>query len=742
MGFKHIGKATERQEAPDKVTGRSIYAGDIYFPALLHGVVLRSPYAHARILKIDTAAAMAYPGVKAVLTAADLPRRRLGQCIKDQPLLAEGKVRFIGERVAAVAAEDDTIARRAAELIRVEYEPMSPVFEINEAMDIGAPLVHEDIHEYLQPKAEQKGNIYDYDRIANGDIEKGWADSDFIHEDTFLTQSVHQGYLENHAAVAMVELDGRATIWSCNKIPFLLRRQLADYIGIPENCLRIKNLPIGGEFGGKGAIMDEPLCYYLSLLTGRPVRMVMRRAEELFASNPRHQAHITIKSGVKRNGELVARQVRVIFNSGAYGGVKHASVPGGYRRIAGPYRIPHLLIEACAVYTNNNPCGQYRAPGQPQSIFAVESHMDILARELGIDPLDFRLLNVLTEGEAAPTGEKWHDLRGREVLETAARLGNWRDSRPKGMGLGIALTYRHTGEGKSGASVKVNADGSIEVLTGATDTGTGSWTILRQIVAEELGLDLSMIRIVPDDTAVAPFDSGSGASRMTHVAGRAVCNAAREVAALMRESAAGTLGCSRDNLMVGGGSFWPASRPEHRLLWREAAQAASKRGPVIGLGSYKGRCKDTVAFTAHLARVSVDQETGAVEIAKYIAVHDIGQVINPPAAEGQVEGGAMQGIGFALWEDLPKQEGRLCSTSLADYHQPTALDFSEMEVVFLEGAPGPAPYGAKAIGEIPIVPAAAAIANALEDATGVRMRDLPLIPEKVWSAINNKEHRR
>lgn len=740
--LSYIGKATARQEAPDKVRGEAVYAGDMYRPGMLYGAVLRSPYPHARIVKIDTAAALACPGVKAVITAADLSRRRLGERMKDLPLLAVDRVRFVGERVAVVAAENEAVARLAAGLIRVEYEQLPAVFEIEDAMDPAAPLVHENIGDYCKPGPGVKGNIYGYERKSAGNLEEGWAQSDFIYEDTFSTHSVHQGYMENHAALAITEPDGKATIWTSNKTPFRMREHLAAYIGLPEDQLRVVAPPIGGEFGGKGAVMDEPLCYYLSLFTGRPVRMTMSRSEELSAANPRHPSLVTIKSGLKKSGALVARQVRIIFNCGAYGAVKPGLVLAGYIDTAGPYRIPHLLIEGYSVYTNSDPCGHCRAPGQPQAVFALESHMDMLARRLGMDPLAFRLLNVLEAGEAAPIGEMWHDMRGREVLETVARLGCWQDPRPEGTGRGLALVYRKTGGGESGAEVKINSVDSVEVLTGAVESGTGSWTILGQIAAEELGVDPQMVRVVPCDTELAPFDSGSGASRATYVAGWAVRRAAQAAASILKNCAAAILGCSIDEIVVSGGNFRQASRPDRCLSIREVIENACRSGPVIGQGSFEGRSRDTVAFAAHLVEVRVDRETGAIEVKRFVAVHDSGLVINPPAAEGQVEGAVAQGIGFALWEDLAKKAGQLCSSSIADYHQPTALDLPEVEVTFLEDAPGPTPYGGKGIGEVPIAPVAAAIANALEDATGVRMTDLPLMPESVWRAIRKKEEGR
>lgn len=494
---------------------------------------------------------------------------------------------------------------------------------------------------------------------------------------------------------------------------------------------------MGGDFGGKGAIMDEILCYFLSQATGRPVRMDMRRSEELIASYPRHPALITIKSGVKKNGELVARQCRVIFNSGAYGGVKAGAIVG-YSKSAGPYRIPHVSIEGYSVYTNNNPCGLCRSPGDVQTVFAVESHTDLLAKRLGMDPLAFRLMNVLQAGEAAPSGELWNNLRAREVLVEVVNHRDWPGTKLPGTGKGLALAYRDTTGGESGAVVMVNGDGSVEILTGATETGTGNWTILRQVAAEELGCRPDRLRIVPGDTAGAPFDRGSGGSHGTHIAGTAVQLAAREAAQVLKTVAAAMLGCPEEKVLAAEELFYQASHPEQRFTFTEVAAQACEKGTVLGRGNYFGKRGDSTAFAAHLAEVKVDRASGRVEVTRLVAVHDIGCVPNPPAAEGQVEGAIVQGLGFALWEDLAKKEGKLSSPYLSDYHQPTSLDMPEMEVLFLEGAPGPGPYGAKGIGEISLNPVAAAIANAIRDAVGIRITDLPLGSEKCWREMGTK----
>ena len=733
-----IGKATDRHDAADKVTGRVVYAGDIYLPGMLHGAALRSCHPHARILRLDLSAALALPGVKAVLTAADLPRKLVGERAQDLPVLAMDRVRYVGEKVAVVAAVDEATARQAARLIKVEYQILPAVFDALAAMEPGAPVVHEDLREYLELTDQVTGNVYAYNHLGRGSLDEGWAQSDYIFEDTFRTQSVHQGYLERHTAVADVEPDGRATIWTSNKAPFRLREFMADYLELPQNHLRVIAPPIGGDFGGKGALMDEVLCYFLSKSTGKPVRMAMRRSEELAAAHPRHPSVITIKSGLKKNGALVARQVKVILNSGAYGGVKVSLMVGGYAKSAGPYRIPHVSIEGYSVYTNNDPCGHCRAPGDPQSVFAVESHTDLLARRLGMDPLSFRLLNVLKEGDEAPAGERWKNMQGRQVLEAVVSRTDWNGTKQANCGRGLALAYRDTGAGESGAIVMVNGDGSVEILTGAVETGTGNWTILRQVAAEELGVHSDRVRVVPGDTAGAPFDRGSGASRATHVAGIAVQLAARGASQRLKAVAAAMFGCPVENVLMTFERFTQASHPEQHRSFLEVAAQACEKGKVLGTGSYYGDCRDNTAFAAHLAEVIVDRASGKVAVIRLVAVHDIGRVLNPPAAEGQVEGAIVQGLGFALWEELAKKDGKLQSPYLSDYHQPTSLDMPEMEVVFLEGAPGPGPYGGKGIGEIALNPVAAAIANAVRDAVGGEITDLPLGPEKCWREMRTK----
>ena len=559
-----IGQPIGHVEGPAKVTGRAQYAADVPLPGLLWGKCLRSPFPHARILSIDVMQAHQLPGVHAVLTGADLPETRLGRFLLDIPILARDRVRFVGEKVVAVAADSPDIAEEALTLIDVQYEELPAVFDPREAMQEDAPRIHAQPESYGHPPIPEvflHGGIAEFfPSIPNvvsqvfyrhGDLDVGFAQASRVFEHTIVVPAVHQGYIEPHACLVSIEPSGKINVWLSNKMPFLARSQFAAALGVPEDRVRVNPVSIGGDFGGKGSLMDSILCYYLAQQSGHPVKMVMSYTEELMAGNPRHAAVITMRSGVTRDGRLTARRARLVFNCGAYGAFIPLHTVHGGVHAGGPYRVPHIEIECLRVYTNTVPAGHMRAPGAPQTVFAVESHMDMIAYELGLDPLEFRLCNVLTEGDPAPLGEHWQHVRCKETLEAAAQTAGWNTAKPPYVGRGIGLYDREPGAfGPSNATLTIDANATLTLLTGAADTGTGSYTVLQQIVAEELHVPLTAVTVVQGDTDTAAFEIGPGGSRFTHTAGLATLAAARALKEALVTLAAQHLGCAPEQIQV------------------------------------------------------------------------------------------------------------------------------------------------------------------------------------------------
>src|SRR6266540_2802693 len=520
MALRIVGQSIGRLDGADKVSGAARYSADVTLPGLVWGKALRSPLAHARIVRIDTSKARAVPGVLAVLTAADLPDILVGRRMFDMPMLARDRVRFIGEKVAVVAALDPDIAEEAVALIDVEYEDLPAIVDLVAAVEAGAPTVHENPGAYEGAPAERPHpNVQSVLRFKLGDVEAGFRDADRIFEHTFRTQLAHHGYIEPHAGVVAIDEAGRVQVWASNKMPFRLKELLSHALQLPPAQIRVNLTPIGGDFGGKGSLMDLPLAYHLARVTGRPVKMLMRYAEELMAGNPRHPSVITLRTGVSRDGRIVARRVTALYNSGAYAAFKPApSVNlGGASMGAGVYRIPHLLIESSCVYTNNIPCGHARSPGEPQMVFAEESHMDMIAREISLDPAEFRRRNVLQDGDVLPNGHHLEHVRAKETLEAALEASDW--SRPKPgpwIGRGLAMCHRHIGVGFTNAQVRLETKGTVTLTIGLPDTGTGAHLTLRQVVAEVLGLSIDEVDIELATTDAFATDSGVGGSRVTH----------------------------------------------------------------------------------------------------------------------------------------------------------------------------------------------------------------------------------
>ncbi len=737
-----VGTSLRRAEGEDKVTGRQRYAADVLLPGTLWGKALRSPLPYARIVRIDTAAARALPGVHAVLTADDLPDRLIGRNMYDITVLARGQVRYVGEKVAVVAADGPDTAEEALALIDVEYEELPAVFDPFAAMQPDAPLLHPDFRSYrnAMPEAFEMHNVQSYATWGQGDLERGFAEADLVFEDEFRVPMQHQGHIEPHGCLVQVDADGQVRIWHTGKQPFQTRDWLAEAVGLPPERITVYPVAIGGDFGGKGFLTDEPTAYYLARATGRPVKMLMSYAEELTAGVPRHAAVIRIKTGVNRDGRLVARHVQLYFNGGAYGGYKPNLNLGGARYSCGSYRVPHTRIDSYCVYTNQIPCGHMRSPGEAQAIFAVESHTDMLARRLGMDPLAFRLLNVVEAGDVSSIGEHWTNPRAREVIERAAAALGWDRPKPPNVGRGLATCNHDIGQGKAGSIVAVDETGGVTIITGVPDVGTGAHTMLRQVVAEELSIAPDDVVVQVGDTDTAIWDSGSGGQRVTHVHGTATQGAARKLREALCELAPDLMRWPASGVRLERGEF-VADGAGRSVPFRElAARAARASGgrvsaqEAIALKYESGER----TFTAQAVELAVDPETGQVELRRAVSVQDAGRLLNPQLAEGQVQGATVMGMGYAVMEGLAIEDGRVTSANFGEYKLPSMPDVPPLEVLFVDSQEGPCPFGSKAVAEAAISPISAAIANAVDDAVGVRVADLPVSAEKVYRLLQEQ----
>ncbi len=752
--YSVVGQPVVRGEGAEKVSGQTIYTSDVALPGMLWGKALRSPLPYARIVSIDITRAAQLPGVHAVITGQDLPDRRVGRLLRDCPVLAKDQALFVGEKVAAVAAEDPDIAEEALLLIEVEYEELPAVFDPLEAMEDSAPTLHKNLAAYpgLPQPRSSINNVFAHNVWDKGEIERGFAESDLVFEHTFTTQLMHQAYLEPHACVVDIDASGRVQVWANNKGPFMLREQLAAVWDLPQEQILINPCSIGGDFGGKGSFMDVPLCYYLARAAGRPVKMVMDYLQELQAGNPRHPGSITLKTGMKADGRIWARQARTVFNSGAYGAFKPRVHLRGADHSGGPYRIPHVHIDSYMVYTNNVPCGHMRAPAKPQVTFAVEAHMDLIARAMGLDPYEFRMLNILREGDTNPVGEAWLNIRAGDTLRQAAEAAEWR--KPKAtsstgayLGRGLAISDQPPGSGQSSAEVTLDADGKATLLMSLWDTGTGAHTVLRQVVAETLTIPIEDVGVIIQDTDAVPFESGPGGSRVTYTSGQSTLGAAEDLREQLTVLAAEYLGSAADSVTLQAGQFSAgdgsasggAGSPSMSLR-DVAAQAVAALGkPLAGHKTYTAPPSEYTSYCAQAAEVEVDPETGQVTVKRLVTAHDIGTVLNPLTHQGQIEGGVIQGLGYALMEELETAEGRIATLSLGDYKIPTIKDIPELVTVLLEPAGGPAPFQSKGIGESSNTPVAGAIANAVYDAIGVPLTQLPITAERVLLALKGKE---
>jgi CO/xanthine dehydrogenase Mo-binding subunit len=741
--YSAVGRPEPRTEAKSKVSGEAIYTADRALQNLAWGKVVRSPVSHGRIARIDVSAARQLPGVLAVLTAHDVSSKRFGRHLRDMPILASDRVRFIGEKVVAIAAETPGIAEEAAGLVDVEYDELPAVFDSMRAMQEGSPILHEDLAVY--PNAPRPlptlPNVHSQVKWQRGDCQRGFAESDAVFEQTFTTQRIHQGYLEPHACIVRDDPEGRISLWASNKVPFQTRQYLAEILAVDPAKILFQLSPVGGDFGGKGSLMDIPLAYYLSRATGRPIKMVMSYGEELNAGNPRHRAAIHIKSGVKRDGTLWAREVKMVFNSGAYAAFKPnatINLPGA-RHAAGAYRIPHVSVEALSVYTNTVPSGHMRGPGDPQVYFAIESHTDYIARRLKMDPLEFRRRNVLRAGDVLPAGDRVDTDTGKEILKRVTTDGHERRRRGKLLkGKGIGLCLRDIGPGEANLEVGLNPQGKITILTTVTDTGAGAHTMLRQVVAEAIGTSMKDVEVISGDTDSFDTDIALGGSRVTYLAGQAATLAARKLRGRIIETAAARWQCSTAATRIVGSAV--VGLRGNRLSFIDlAGEAAADGRPWRELGHFANReRKGTLSYFAQLADVEIDAETGQLRLLKVTCLNDVGTIINPLHHQGQVEGGMVQGLGFALLEDLADLDGRIAASNLGEYKIPNVRDVPRLHTVNVHDSTGPGPFQSKPIGENTGTPTAAAIANAVYDALGIQIKDLPITSEKIYFALKRR----
>ncbi len=739
-----IGARVGRVEGAEKVSGQAVYAADVHFPDALWGKILRSPYPHARIVSIDTSKAWNVEGVRAVVTGKDEPDHYVGKSIRDIPVLCWDKVRYIGDKIAAVAAETREAAEEAVGLIEVEYEELPAVFDPLKAMEPGAPILHDDASVY--DGAPQAIMVKDIPNVCNrliwkkGDIDQGFRESDRVIEHTFRIPLRHQGYIEPQAFLVAVEDDGQVLAWSSSKSPFGTRSQLAKAIGLPPAKVRVHAVTVGGDFGGKGGPGDLPIAYFLAKQAKRPVRIVATNSEELTFTNPDHYSVITVRTGVKRDGRLVARYVRAVHGSGAYAGMKPGQASIGGAGTAGPYRIGHCYMEALQVYTNTVPCGFWRAPGALQGMFAVESHMDLIARELGMDPAEFRMKNLIGEGEENALGRKMTGVKARETLKAALDAAGWKKPKPgPSCGRGVAMYERGTGAGKGWIVVTAELDGSFTIFTVSGDQGTGLRTIMCQAVASEMEVPVDQVRCRNGNTSEVPYsvDIGFGGSRSTNIGGHAVIKACGELRTKLAAQAAPMLGCTDNQVDYKAGKFSNRNERRGTVSLREVVTAAG--GPVtVSIELEVPRKGSSTSFVAQVADVEVDSETGQVKLRRFVTAHDVGTIINPIAHQGQIDGGAMMAIGATLMEELSDDNGKVTTTNLGEYKMPSIGDIPRFKTVLIHSPGGPGPYEAKAIGEMANVSPPAAIANAVDDAIGVRLFDLPITAEKIFKARGEK----
>jgi len=751
-----VGISVPRVDGIEKVTGTAKFTGDLAFPGMLQAKVLRSPLPHATIEAIDISKAQSLPGVVAILTRDDLTDidPHYGNCLRDRAVVAIDKVRFIGEPVAVVAAEDGLTAEEALSLIDVRYRELPCVPNIAAALAEGAPLLHErqssagEFHDVAGVGENFGGNICHREHFVKGDPARAFAAAEQIVEETFTFPMIYQYAMEPHSAIARVTAEG-ITLWSSSAHPFLVRSEIAHMFGLPHAKVEV-NVPfVGGAYGSKSYFKIEPLAVAIARKTaGRAVRIV-QSVDEAMLTTRRHSARIRIKTGVKRDGTLIAREAEVLMDTGAYADNGPRVAKRAVSRMIGPYKLGHCKVDVLAVYTNTVPAGSMRSIGGPQTIWALESHMDSIAARLRIDPLEYRRRQLLDRGEALKPGATPMDADLRAGVEAAVGPLHWRTSYRQGRnGVGVAVGVSDSeAMPVSVALVRLLADGSVVLLAGTTEVGQGGRTVLCQIVAEELSIPVASVAMHGTETRMTPFDRSTGASRSTTVMGSAVKAAAIDLRRQLIEAAAEIFKAKASAITLLNGE---AIAGEHKIHYGNIVSAffGMPGGELIGRGYMRpdGTLRKSLPLFWETgmggAEIVVDEETGAIKVESYVTVADVGKAINPLQAEGQDEGAAIQGLGNTLLESLEYQNGQPLNASLVDYRVPRFTDLpTHFTSVLIENSDGPGPYGAKGMGESGIVSVAPAVGNALFTATGVRIRDLPLTPERVWRALRDSRRR-
>jgi len=752
-----VGKRIERVDALKKVMGKALFADDLRFEGMLYAKVLRSPVSYAKIKKVDASLAKELKGVRAVLTARDIPGENrigiLGDPFRDQPVLADEKVRYIGDPIAIVAADSAKIAEEALNLIKVEYGELRPVFDPVEAMRQDAPRVHE------------KGNLASLRKIRRGDVKEGFARSDVIIEGTYKTPFQEHAYLEPEAGIGKVDENGDITVWACTQFPSNVKKEVAKVLGLSLSKVRVIQTVTGGGFGGK---LDISVHCHIALLaskTGKPVKLVYTRPESIMASTKRHPFIVKYKTGATKDGKLLAVEAEIIGDTGAYASYGPAVLTRAAVHATGPYSVPNVKVDAYAVYTNNSICGAMRGFGVTQVAIAHEAQMDKLAERLGMDPIEIRLNNALDVGSRTATGQLLsHSVGIKETLQQAHKAASeWKQdiSRTvptgrRGIGVG-AMWY---GIGNTGhpnpASVFLDLqdDGSITVLSACAEIGQGLDTVLAQIAAEELGTNIKDVKVISGDTGVAPECRGSSASGQTYIAGNALRQAAIQARETLFQQVAADLKVKPEDLYLDNQAICVSGDSERRISVVEAIKRCRSLG-ILTLGSGwsnpdttplepetgQGNPYVTYSFATHLAQVEVDAETGESRILKLAAFNDVGKAINPIGVEAQLEGGLSMGLGQALMEELLIEKGAIKTPTLAQYLIPTSLDMPEdMSVSIVEEAEPSGPFGAKGVGEPASIPTTPAILSAIYDAVGARVTKLPATSERVFQALRRRPY--